>query len=62
MKTIKELRKFFNELDSNYDDVPIHVVREKTKFMFDNDISLVLSTRKGRFDGNVTNETFLLIN
>ena len=53
-KTIEEVEKemqiLWNEVD------------EKTKFMFDNDISLVLSTRKGRFDGNVTNETFLLIN
>lgn len=62
MKTIGELKKFLNELDLCYDNVPIYVVREKTKFMFDDEISLTLSTRKGRFDGNVTEDTFLLIN
>lgn len=61
MNTIKELRDFFNNLNSEYDNVPIHVNRNKTKFMFDNEICLMLGTKKGRFDGTVTDETFLLI-
>ena len=61
MKTIKEIRDFFNKLDSSYNNVPIHVKRNKTKFMFDDEICLMLGTKKGRFDGNVTDETFLII-
>ena len=61
MKTVKDMRDFFNSLTSNYDNVPIHVMRNKTKFMFDDEICFTLSTKKGRFGGEVTDETFLII-
>lgn len=61
MKTVKEIRDFFNALSSDYDKVPLYMVRKKTRFMFDDEISFTLSQKKGRFDGNVTDETFLII-
>lgn len=60
-KTIKNLRDFFNNLDSRYDNVPIFVVRKEDKFIPKDEIFFSFQTRVGRFDGNITDETFLLI-